>query len=91
VTGIGEGAVAGGPVDEPFAGGILEPADRLADGRLRAAKLAGGPGKASLRRDGDEHAQVLKGHVSRLRLDENSPKVYAGADLEAIAPPLIRT
>ena len=45
-AGVGQGGVLGGAVEQPLADALLEPADRLADGRLGPVQLHGGPGEA---------------------------------------------
>ena len=44
--GLGQRAVAGGPVEQPLAQLVLDPADRLADGRLGPVQPAGGRRKS---------------------------------------------
>ena len=65
LAGVGQRAVARRPIDQPLAGAVLEPPDRLADRRLRPAKLAGRPREAPLGGDGGEHAEILEGHRHR--------------------------
>ena len=62
LAGVGQRAVARGPVDEPLAGIVLEPADGLAHGRLGPAQLPGGPREAALGGHHGEDPQVLEGH-----------------------------
>ena len=47
-------AVARRPIEQPVAQLVLEPADRLADGRLRPVELLGGLREAALGGDRDE-------------------------------------
>ena len=47
-AGVGQGGVLGGAVEQALADALLEPADRLADGRLGAVQLHGRPGEAPL-------------------------------------------
>lgn len=53
-TGVGEGPVAGGSLEEGFAQFGFELGDGLADGGLGAAEAGGGAGEAALLRDGEE-------------------------------------
>ena len=55
-AGVGEGGVLGGAVEQPLADALLEPADRLADGRLRPVQLHGGPGEAAFGGDLEKDA-----------------------------------
>ena len=51
---LGERGVLGGAVEQPFADALLQPPDRLADGRLRPVQLHRGPGEAALGGDASE-------------------------------------
>ena len=64
--GVGQGGVLGGPVEEPLADALLEPPDRLADGRLGPVQLHGGPGEAPFGRNLKEYAQFAQFHGSTL-------------------------
>ena len=59
---VRQGAVPRGPIDQPFPGGLLQTADRLAHGGLGAAKLARGPRETPFGGDCGKHAQIFKSH-----------------------------
>ncbi len=55
-AGFGQGGVLGGAVEQPLPDAFLEPADRLADGRLGPVQLHGRPGEAPFGRDLQKYA-----------------------------------
>ena len=59
---FGQRAVADRTIEEPVAQLFFEPADRLADGGLRAMQLLGGDREAALGRDRHKCAQILQLH-----------------------------
>ncbi len=61
-AGLGQGAVADGPIEQAIAELFLEPPDRLAHGRLGAMQLLGGDREAALRRYRHKCAQILQLH-----------------------------
>ncbi len=61
-AGVGQRGVLGGAVEQPFADRVLEPAHRLADGRLRAVQLHRGAGEAVLGGDFEEDPQFRQIH-----------------------------
>ena len=54
--GVGQRGVLGGAVEQPLADALLEPADGLADRRLRPVQLHGGPGEAAFGGDLEKDA-----------------------------------
>ena len=72
--GVGQRGVLGGPVEQPLADALLEPPDRLADGRLGPVQLHGGPGEAPFGGNLEEDAQFAQFHVLRSlrQLDKQS-------------------
>ena len=62
-SGLGEGRILRGPVEEALPHVVFEPTDRLTDGRLRAVELHGRPREAPLRRHAQEHAQFAQFHI----------------------------
>ena len=60
---LGQRAVARRPIEEPLAELVLEPANGLADGRLRAVKLARRGREAALGGDDQERGQVRQLHA----------------------------
>ena len=57
-AGLGQGAVAGRPVEQALAQLVLDAADRLADGRLGPVEPAGGGGEAPVGGDGEKRGEV---------------------------------
>ncbi len=55
-SGLGQRGILGGAVEQPLADAFLEPADRLADGRLGPVQLHGRPGEAPFDRDRQKYA-----------------------------------
>ena len=55
-AGVGQRGVLGGPVEQPLADALLEPADRLADRRLGPVQLHGGPREAAFGGDLEKDA-----------------------------------
>ena len=55
-SGFGQRGVLGGAVEQPLPDAVLEPADRLADGRLSPVQLHGRPGEAPFGRDLQKYA-----------------------------------
>ena len=65
-AGLGERAVPGRPVEQPLAQLILDPADRLADGRLGPVEAARRGGETPVRGDGEKRGQVRELHKLNL-------------------------
>ena len=59
---VGERAVAGGAVDEPLTGRLLEPSYGLTDCRLGSPQLLRGFREAPLAGNGDKYPKILEGH-----------------------------
>ena len=59
---LGERAVLRRSIEQPLADFLLEAADRLADGRLRAMELGGGARKTALRGHGEKNSQFGQIH-----------------------------
>ena len=58
-SGLGQGPVPRGPVEEPFAKLILDPPNGLADSRLGPVEPPGGRRKAAIGGNGEECGQIL--------------------------------
>ncbi len=67
-AGLGGDDAAGMALQQPGAGLLLQPADVLADGRLRAAEVAGDGAEAARPADGHEDAEIVESHGSKLQL-----------------------
>ena len=65
-AGLGQRAVAGRAVEQPLAQLVLDPADRLADGRLGPVKPPGGGGETPVGRNGEKRGQIRELHKSGL-------------------------
>ena len=59
---FGQGALLRGPIEQALAQLLLEPADGLADGRLRAVELGGRAREAALGGDGEKDLQFGQFH-----------------------------
>ena len=66
-AGVGQRGVLGGPVEQPLADAFLETPHRLADRRLGAVKLHGGPRKAPFGGHLEEDPQFGQLHGSVVR------------------------
>ena len=65
-AGLGQRAVAGRAVEQPLAELVLEPADRLADGRLGAVQPPAAAEKLRSVRDGEKRRQIRQLHKQLL-------------------------
>ena len=61
-SGVGQAGILGRPVEQPLADTVLEPLDRLTDGRLGTVQLHRGPREAPFGGHGQEDAQFAQLH-----------------------------